>query len=476
MSRGGADRDERNRAINEQIRKEVESVSDSWDVRQYLSGGSYGEVCQAVNKHTHQRVAIKRVYKAKVGGDKEVIILNETFLAKRVYREIRLLSHFHHDNILGLVTVLRYPEAPAPLEKVYMIMECMDADLSQIIRDTRARILPDHIQYFMFQIFHGLKCLHDAGVMHRDLHPGNVLLNKENEIKICDFNLAKADGLGVNTDYVTYRWYRAPELVMQWKGYSNKIDVWSAGCIMAELLTRKPLFPGSSFFNQLDRIVEIVGTPAAHDVEHIGSQSAVQYLYRELSGIPPRPWSQVLKINDELPLDFIGKLLVFNPNTRLSVDRALHDNYFKYPNCLFDEDEMRGVTRIDAFTFNESLSDSTAIKESLAVDIERIQLRYQMSAAVQQQPVAATDGGEAPAAAAAAEEEVETDSAAAVEGSPRQGLAVRQGNMIRTNSDYNIEMIDRMLQEQEGCDADDQEGTWGDEARKDGPPLEEAAP
>lgn len=327
-----------------------------------------------------------------------------------------------------------------------MIMECMDADLSQIIRDTRARILPDHIQYFMFQIFHGLKCLHDAGVMHRDLHPGNVLLNSENEIKICDFNLAKADGLGVNTDYVTYRWYRAPELVMQWKGYSNKIDVWSAGCIMAELMTRKPLFPGSSFFNQLDRIVEIVGTPAASDVKHIGSRSAVEYLYRELSGIPPRPWSQVLKSEDRLPLDFIATLLVFNPSTRSSVDLALHDRYFKEPNCLFDEEEMQGVTRTDPFTFNEGLTDSAAIKDSLSVDLERIQQRYKQS--LQQ------EGQQEYAAPPAAEEE-----------SPRQqGLAVRQGNMIRTNSDYNIEMIDRMLQEQEGCEGEGQcSETWGDE-------------
>eukprot|EP01059_Diplonema_ambulator_P022003 TRINITY_DN3663_c0_g1_i5.p1 TRINITY_DN3663_c0_g1~~TRINITY_DN3663_c0_g1_i5.p1 ORF type:complete len:309 (+),score=62.28 TRINITY_DN3663_c0_g1_i5:50-976(+) len=304
-------KDEKKKQMFEILKREIEEISNRWRVTTYLSGGSYGEVCGAVDTLTGHKVAIKRVYKAK-GAEGEVVIVDEPFLAKRIYREIKLLSHFNHDNILGLVHVMIQPEAPAALTKLYLVMECMDTDLSQIIRDPSVNITGEHIQYFMFQIFHGLKCLHDAGVIHRDLHPGNILLNTENDIKICDFNLAKSDTGGqASTDYVTYRWYRAPELVMQWKKYDKKIDMWSAGCIMAELYNRKPLFPGTTFYNQLNKIVEILGTPCEADVMHIGSDSAKQYLFRELTGIPPARWERIVKTKNVHGVDLVGRLLVF---------------------------------------------------------------------------------------------------------------------------------------------------------------------
>eukprot|EP00659_Diplonema_papillatum_P001609 gene1609-2407_t len=160
-------RDERKKQILDMLKKEVSCISGRWKVTTYLSGGSYGEVCGAVDTLTNQKVAIKRVHKAKAGADGEVVILDEPFLAKRVYREIKLLSHFNHENILGLVTVLRDPPEPGKLQKLYMVMECMDTDLAQIIRDQSVNVTEEHIQYFMFQIFHGLKCLHDAKVIHR---------------------------------------------------------------------------------------------------------------------------------------------------------------------------------------------------------------------------------------------------------------------------------------------------------------------
>ena len=110
------------------------------------------------------------MHKAKSGEDGSVVILDEPFLAKRVFREIKLLSHFNHENILGLISVMSEPASPEPLSKLYMVMECMDTDLSQIIRDPSVDITDEHIQYFMFQILHGLKCLHDARVIHRYAH------------------------------------------------------------------------------------------------------------------------------------------------------------------------------------------------------------------------------------------------------------------------------------------------------------------
>eukprot|EP00755_Sulcionema_specki_P025234 Sspe_Gene.82864::Locus_54326_Transcript_1_1_Confidence_1.000_Length_1571::g.82864::m.82864 len=424
-------REDRKKRLLGEIKGEIERISSRWNVTTYLSGGSYGEVCGAIDKKTGQKVAIKRVYQAKVGKEGEVVILREPFLAKRVYREIKLLSHFHHENILGLVTVLRDPPSPKPLSKVYMVMDCMDTDLSQIIRDTKAQITEDHIQYFMFQIFHGLKCLHDAKVIHRDLHPGNILLNAENDIKICDFNLAKEDSGGqtASTDYVTYRWYRAPELVMQWKNYDKKIDMWSAGCIMAELYNRKPLFPGTTFYNQLNKIIETIGTPSMDEVRHIGSQSAIQYLFRELTGISPTPWERVVRTTNNYAIELISNLLVFNPEKRYDVVQALHTDYFKYPNCLFDEEEMANMDPTEQFHFNEELNDAESICNALAIDIERIQRRFQMETQ--------------------AELERNDDMLRPTNASMCDGSKY----VVRTNSDYHIEDIDKLLAEEAEKDA-----------------------
>eukprot|EP01061_Rhynchopus_euleeides_P005714 TRINITY_DN148_c0_g3_i1.p1 TRINITY_DN148_c0_g3~~TRINITY_DN148_c0_g3_i1.p1 ORF type:complete len:470 (+),score=160.13 TRINITY_DN148_c0_g3_i1:268-1677(+) len=373
---------ERKEKLLEMLKREIEGISDRWRVTTYLSGGSYGEVCGAVDTMTNQKVAIKRVHKAKAGTEGSVTILNDAFLAKRVFREIKLLSHFNHENILGLISVMSQPEYPEPLEKLYMVMECMDTDLSQIIRDTSVNITNDHIQYFMFQIFHGLKCLHDAKVIHRDLHPGNILLNTENDIKICDFNLAKEDNEGQSsTDYVTYRWYRAPELVMQWQKYDKKIDLWSAGCIMCELFNRRPLFPGTTFYNQLNKIIEILGTPSEEDVGHIGSDSARQYLFRELRGIPAARWDRIIRTNQPNALNLISKLLVFSPDKRYDVEQALRHNFFKEPTCLFDEAEMECIPAVERFSFDDTLKTADEIKGALSQYILRVQERFSMQEA-----------------------------------------------------------------------------------------------
>eukprot|EP01065_Artemidia_motanka_P043719 TRINITY_DN6107_c0_g1_i1.p1 TRINITY_DN6107_c0_g1~~TRINITY_DN6107_c0_g1_i1.p1 ORF type:complete len:460 (+),score=99.86 TRINITY_DN6107_c0_g1_i1:91-1470(+) len=437
MPKSGEEKDR----ILQEIQAEIQQMSPEWRVSSYLSCGAYGEVCDAVHTQTGAHVAIKRVYKAKRSRDEEVVILHDDFLSRRVFREIALLSHFHHENILGLVTVLRLPHPPEEIEKVYMIMECMDADLSHIIRNERLDISDAHIQYFQYQILHGLKCLHDAGVMHRDLHPGNVLLNGQNEVKICDFNLAKgSDQSHQHTAYVTYRWYRAPELVMQCRVYDCKIDLWSGGCIMAEMYNRRPLFPGTTFYNQLNKIIEIIGTPGREEIDRMGSRSAKDYLTRELCGIPARPWERVIRSTNPLALDLIANLLVFSPGRRFDVNQALHHEYFKSPTCLFDEKEFQGVTRNEPFHHDERIQASADVRRHLAGLISSIQEQHR--AQMGEEGV-----GDAPAAVGAdgAEDEAQ---------SPRMAGLASGGGMIRTNSDYNIEMIDRVMQELEGVDGE----------------------
>lgn len=127
----------------------------------------------------------------------------------------------------------------------------METDLSQIIKSNQP-LSDDHIQFFLYQILRGLKYIHSAGIYHRDLKPRNLLVNSNCDLKICDFGLARADieelqtAQTALTDYIATRWYRAPEVILSWKKYGPAIDVWSVGCILAELIIRKPLLPAAS--------------------------------------------------------------------------------------------------------------------------------------------------------------------------------------------------------------------------------------
>ncbi|KNC76341.1 CMGC/MAPK protein kinase [Sphaeroforma arctica JP610] len=158
----------------------------------------------------------------------------------------------------------------------------METDLHQIIASSQP-LTDEHVQYFLYQILRGLKYIHSAGVLHRDLKPSNLLLNGNCDLKICDFGLARvydptAKHEAFITQYVATRWYRAPEIILSWKQYTKAIDVWSAGCIFAELLQRQPLFPGKDYIHQVELIIKFVGTPTEADVSDIKSDKARRYL------------------------------------------------------------------------------------------------------------------------------------------------------------------------------------------------------
>ena len=132
--------------------------------------------------------------------------------------------------------------------EIYVISELMETDLAQIIKSSQS-LTDDHIQFFLYQILRGLKYLHSCGILHRDLKPRNLLVNSNCDLKICDFGLARANIKNLMTenamltDYIATRWYRAPEVVLSVKKYTAAIDVWSVGCILAELIKHEPLLP-----------------------------------------------------------------------------------------------------------------------------------------------------------------------------------------------------------------------------------------
>eukprot|EP00061_Rhincodon_typus_P001087 g13678.t1 len=153
----------------------------------------------------------------------------------------------------------------------------MESDLHQIIHSSQPLSL-EHARYFLYQLLRGLKYVHSANVVHRDLKPSNLLVNENCELKIGDFGMARGLGTGPGqpepflTEYVATRWYRAPELMLSLDGYSSAIDLWSAGCILAEMLGRRQIFPGKNYLDQLQLILTVLGTPPERLVASVGSE------------------------------------------------------------------------------------------------------------------------------------------------------------------------------------------------------------
>ncbi len=164
-------------------------------------------------------------------------------------------------------------------------------------------------------------------MLHRDLKPSNILLNSDCLVKVADFGLARSikaleenkEENQVLTDYVATRWYRAPEILLGSTKYTKGVDMWSVGCIMGELLLGKPLFPGNSTMNQLDRVIEVTGRPSTEDIEGVQSPFALTIL-ESLPPSTPRSLSEIFPKATEEARDLLRKLLMFNPEKRITAD------------------------------------------------------------------------------------------------------------------------------------------------------------
>jgi len=260
-------------------------------------------------------------------------IFEHRSLAKRTLRELKLVRYFYHENILGLERVMR-PHSPN-FNNVYMVTELMETDLACVIRSPQ-ELTDEHCQFFIYQVLRGLKYIHSANVVHRDLKPRNLLVNSNCDLKICDFGLARVDDPEnadrcVMSNYVATRWYRAPEVILSRKRYTKAVDMWSVGCILAELLGRKPLFPGRDSFHQITLIVSVLGTPSSANIK--GKKDYVAALPKK----PKVPFSKVFPKATPLACDLLDKLLQFEPENRYTVEQALRHPYLEELHCEEDE-------------------------------------------------------------------------------------------------------------------------------------------
>lgn len=321
-------------------------VEKRWKLVREMGSGAYGVVVSAVDEISGETVAIKLVTR----------IFEKVQLAKRALREVTLLRHFsNHENITGLIDV----DAISPdFQEIYIFMEPMEADLHQIIKSGQ-HLTNEHVQYFLYQILRGMKHVHSAAVIHRDLKPGNLLVNSDCELKICDFGLSRGfdsapdEQVGNLTEYVATRWYRAPEIMLVFRGYTRAIDVWSIGCIFAELMLGRPLFKGKDYVDQLNKILDVLGTPEEEVINRIGSDKAQLYI-RSLPVKKAVPLWKLLPTADAQALDLLQKMLTFDPSTRISVPEALaHPWLASYheetdePDCPTKFEKWRDIEKLE---------------------------------------------------------------------------------------------------------------------------------
>ncbi len=234
----------------------VSSISFTVETRytptRLLGQGGYGVVCAASAAGAAEPVAIKKC--AGVFDARRSCVE----AARRALREMALMRQLRHDNVLAIRDLMLSPDGA----DAYLVFECMDSDLGRVIASNEP-LSSDHCRWFVYQLLCGIKYLHSASVIHRDLKPSNLLVNTNCDLKISDFGLARpiarpdvaesAEGSGPSamTQYVVTRWYRAPEILLLVSTYTTAVDLWSAGCILAELLLRRPLFRGASHVGQL---------------------------------------------------------------------------------------------------------------------------------------------------------------------------------------------------------------------------------
>ncbi|CAM9374428.1 unnamed protein product, partial [Ectocarpus fasciculatus] len=289
--------------------------------------GAYGVVVSALNTENGEKVAIKKITKA----------FDDLVDAKRILREITLLRKFDHENIINIVDIL-VPPSPEEFEDVYIVSNLMETDLHRII-NSKQELTPEHVQYFIYQILRALKYMHSSNVLHRDLKPSNLLLNSNCELKVCDLGLARdiESGCKELTEYVVTRWYRAPEIMLGCHEYSKAIDVWSVGCIFAELMLRRPFFPGDHYIDQLKIICNKMGKPKEDELAFVSTEKARRFIMKLSATTPQRLRDQFPGTASDEALDLLAKMLEFSPETRISVEDALKHPFMQSYHTGSDE-------------------------------------------------------------------------------------------------------------------------------------------
>lgn len=281
-----------------------------------LGEGTYATVFKGKSRVTGEIVALKEIHLDAEEGAPSTAI-----------REISLMKELKHPNILRLIDVIHTES------KLMLVFEFMDQDLKKFMdanaKATHGTLGTSTIKSFMYQLLKGIAYCHENRVLHRDLKPQNLLINKHGELKLGDFGLARAFGIPVNTfsNEVVTLWYRAPDVLLGSRTYSTSIDIWAAGCIMAEMYTGRPLFPGTTNVDQLQKIFRTMGTPTEQTWPGVTQLS--EYKQPQPQDIfPHQNIGQTLPNIDAAGIDLLNRMLQYQPQLRISAKDALNHSYF----------------------------------------------------------------------------------------------------------------------------------------------------
>ncbi|KAK7276771.1 hypothetical protein RIF29_17917 [Crotalaria pallida] len=345
---------------------EMEFFSEYGDANRYkiqevIGKGSYGVVCSAIDTHTGEKVAIKKIHD----------IFEHISDAARILREIKLLRLLRHPDIVEIKHIM-LPPSRRDFKDIYVVFELMESDLHQVIK-ANDDLTKEHYQFFLYQLLRALKYIHTANVYHRDLKPKNILANANCKLKICDFGLARVAFSDTPTtvfwtDYVATRWYRAPELCGSfYSKYTPAIDIWSIGCIFAEVLIGKPLFPGKNVVHQLDLMTDLLGTPSLDTISRVRNDKARRYL-TSMRKKQPVSFAQKFPNADPLALRLLERLLAFDPKDRPTAEEALADPYFKGLSKVEREPSCQPITKME-FEFERRRVTKEEIRELIFREI-----------------------------------------------------------------------------------------------------------
>ncbi|CEL92938.1 unnamed protein product [Vitrella brassicaformis CCMP3155] len=237
-------------------------------------------------------------------------------------REISLLKELQHPNIVRLCDVIHTER------KLTLVFEYLDQDLKKLLDMCDGGLDPATTKSFLYQLLRGVAYCHQHRVLHRDLKPQNLLINREGALKLADFGLARAFGIPVRsyTHEVVTLWYRAPDVLMGSRKYSTPVDIWSIGCIFAEMVNGRPLFPGTSDQDQLMKIFKVLGTP--NESVWPGINDLPEWK-PDFPRYDPLQWSQIVQNLEPAGMDLLSRMLRYDPNARIAARQAMEHEYFR---------------------------------------------------------------------------------------------------------------------------------------------------
>lgn len=285
----------------------------SYTAEKIVGQGSFGVVFLARVVETSELVAIKKVLQDR----------------RFKNRELQIMRMLVHPNIISMKHCFFSTGDKNGDVFLNLVLEYVPSTVYQFLRShvRRHQVVPEiYVQLFSYQLLRALNYMHLRGVCHRDVKPQNLLIDPSlGVLKICDFGSAKILVAGEpNVSYICSRYYRAPELIFGATDYTYAIDVWSAGCVIAELLLGRPLFCGGSSVDQLVEIIKVLGTPSAEEIMSMNPS----YTEFKFPDVKPRTWDQIFDRVSDTAIDLITSLLCYSPERRLTASEAMQHPYF----------------------------------------------------------------------------------------------------------------------------------------------------